>query len=137
MTLEQKIEAGLARLTHPNLKKRLQGLAFLGRLGPKAEIAVPTIVAFLKSENVQERKLATLVLGEIGQPIDLVVSTLITTLLDSEAMVVRRASVALQESIHSNPVALMLVQARMSTAPSPLKELIEKIFQEFIQGQAA
>ena len=56
---------------------------------------------------------------------------------DSDASVRRRAGIAVQELIHANPVALMMVQARLSTATPELRQQIQAALQHVGASQAA
>jgi HEAT repeat protein len=137
LTLEQKVAAGVARLTHRDVAKRLQGAAYLGRLGRQAQAAAPALVLLLKDDNVHIRKMAALALGEIGGPVDVVVPALLEAIQDNNPSVCRRAGIAVQELIHANPVALMLVQARLSTATPELRQQIQVALHQVGTSQAA
>jgi HEAT repeat protein len=81
--------------------------------------------------------MAALALGEIGGRVDVIVPPLLEAIQDSDASVRRRAGIAVQELIHANPIALMLVQARLSTATPELRQQIQAALQHVGARQAA
>jgi HEAT repeat protein len=83
----------IARGTDPTAQA--QGALGLGRLGPSAAPAAPTLIDALKSPAVLVRQNAALALGEIGPEARTAVPALIAGLTDPEWQVRRAAAVAL------------------------------------------
>ena len=84
-------------LKSPYDLKRIHAGLLLGRMGPGAREAVPTLLELLYEENVQNRKLAVWTLGYIGQGAVEAIPALRVALRDSDLGVRQMAREALEK----------------------------------------
>jgi len=64
---DRRLQKLIRRLRSPDDVKRIHAGLLLGRMGPGAIEAVPTLLELLQDASVQNRKLAAWTLGAIGQ----------------------------------------------------------------------
>ncbi len=64
---DARLQKLIRRLKSANDAKRIHAGLLLGRMGPEAKGAVPTLLELLRDESIQNRKLAAWTLGYIGQ----------------------------------------------------------------------
>jgi HEAT repeat protein len=75
--------------------KRLHAGWLLGRMGPAAKEAVPTLLELLKDGSAQNRKLAAWTLGYIGQGAVEAIPALLVAIRDADEGVRKMACAAL------------------------------------------
>jgi HEAT repeat protein len=63
---ESRVQKLIARLKHEDPVVRIQAGILLGKMGPAARKAIPSLIDLLNSGSVQDRKLAVVTLGYIG-----------------------------------------------------------------------
>lgn len=81
----------------PHDLKRIHAGLLLGRMGPEAREAVPTLLELLQDESVQKRKLAAWTLGYIGQGAVEAIPALLVDVRDSNEGVKQMAREALEK----------------------------------------
>ena len=62
-----RLQKLIRRLKSTNELKRIHAGLLLGRMGPEAREAVPTLLELLQDESIQNRRLAAWTLGNMGQ----------------------------------------------------------------------
>jgi HEAT repeat protein len=84
-------------LTSPHDVKRIHAGLLLGRMGPEASEAVPTLLELLQDASIQNRRLAAWTLGNIGQGAVEAIPALLVALRDSNDGVRKMACEALEK----------------------------------------
>jgi HEAT repeat protein len=84
-------------LKSPHDVKRIHSGLHLGRMGPEAREAVPTLLQLLREESAENRKLAAWTLGYIGQGAVEAIPALRVALRDSNEGVRQMAREALEK----------------------------------------
>jgi HEAT repeat protein len=87
----------IRRLKSASDVKRLHAGLLLGRMGPEAREAVPTLLELLQDESIQNRRLAAWTLGYIGQGAVEAIPALLVALRDSNEGVRTMAREALDK----------------------------------------
>ena len=132
----EKIGTWLRQLNHTDPARRLSAAACLGRMGARAEIAVPGLIKCLQDDHAHIRKMAALSLGDIGGPVGLVVSALLTALADSDAGVRRFAGLGRLGPKFSMPI-LRLQPHLLPGLASPMPLVREQVAAILGQEKAA
>ena len=91
-----RLQKLIRRLKSPHDVKRIHAGLLLGRMGPEAREAVPTLLELLQGESVHNRKLAAWTLGYIGQAAVEAIPALLVALRDSNEGVRKMARDALE-----------------------------------------
>ena len=94
---DARLQKLIRRLKSPHDVKRIQAGLLLGRMGPEAREAVPTLLQLLMEESAQDRKLAAWTLGYIGQGAVEAIPALRVALRDSNEGVRQMAREALEK----------------------------------------
>jgi HEAT repeat protein len=94
---DARLQKLIRRLKSPHDLKRIHAGLLLGRMGPEASEAVPTLLELLHDESVQNRKLAAWTLGNIGQGVVEAVPALLVAVRDSNEGVRMMAREALEK----------------------------------------
>ena len=94
---DTRLQKLIRRLKSPHDVRRIHAGLLLGRMGPEAREAVPTLLELLYEENVQNRKLAAWTLGYIGQGAVEAIPALRVALRDSDLGVRQMARGALEK----------------------------------------
>ena len=92
-----RLQELIQRLNSPHDVKRIYAGLLLGRMGPEAREAVPTLLQLLHEESAQDRKLAAWTLGYIGQGAVEAIPALRVALRDSNEGVRQMAREALEK----------------------------------------
>ncbi len=92
-----RLQKLIRRLQSPHDLKRIHAGFLLGRMGPAATEAVPTLLELLQGESVQNRKLAAWTLGYIGQGAVEAIPALLVAVRDSDEGVRKMACEALEK----------------------------------------
>jgi HEAT repeat protein len=98
---DARLQKLIRRLKSPHDLKQIQAGLLLGRMGPEAREAVPTLLELLQDESVQNRKLAAWTLGSIGQVAVEAIPALLVAVRDTDEGVRKFAREAL-ENIRSS-----------------------------------
>jgi HEAT repeat protein len=94
---DPRLQKLIRRLKSPHDVKRIHAGLLLGRMGPEAREAVPTLLELLQGASVQNRKLAAWTLGYIGQGAVEEIPALRVALRDSNEGVRKMAREALEK----------------------------------------
>ena len=97
MTTELRLQKLIRRLKSPDDVKRIHAGLLLGRMGPGAIEAVPTLLELLQDASVQNRKLAAWTLGAIGQGAVEAIPALLVAVQDTNEGVRKMAREALEQ----------------------------------------
>jgi HEAT repeat protein len=92
-----RLQELIRRLTSPHDLKRINAGLLLGRMGPEAREAVPTLLELLQDESIQNRRLAAWTLGNIGQGAVEAIPALLVALRDTSEGVRKMAREALDK----------------------------------------
>lgn len=93
----QRVQRQLLNLASAEVEDRQHAAETLGRMGPMAVEAVPTLIAALGDERLEVRKAAIDALGKIGPAAAEAVPALVAAFLDSDAYIRHAAATALGE----------------------------------------
>jgi HEAT repeat protein len=85
------------RLKSPHDVRRIDAGLLLGRMGPQAREAVPTLLQLLQDESIQNRSLAAWTLGNMGQGAVEAIPALLVAVRDSNKVVRQMAREALEK----------------------------------------
>ncbi len=121
--LSAKVAAELAswlpRLKAGNLEERRQAALRLHSAGPRAEFAVPDLIAALRDEDWQVRMLAAATLGYIGEPAGTqAVAALRGRLLDPDQRVGFNAALALTKVAPDDQSGIPLLMDTLTNRPA-------------------
>src|SRR5271165_2910207 len=106
--LEHSLPKLIAGLKSPDWAERFQSAYLLGQLGPRAALAVSSLVDALLDGDMHVRKMAVVALGDIGTEAAPAVAALGRILRnDPEETVRRRAAVALGEIGAQEAIAVL------------------------------
>ena len=94
---DARLQKLIRRLKSPDDVKRIHAGLLLGRMGPEAREAVPTLLELLQDKNVQNRKLAAWTLGYIGQGAVEAIPSLLVAVQDTNQGVRKSAREALEK----------------------------------------
>jgi HEAT repeat protein len=94
---DTRLQELIRRLKSPHDVRRIHAGLLLGRMGPEAREAVPTLLQLLHEESAQDRKLAAWTLGYIGQGAVEAIPALRVALRDSNEGVQQMAREALEK----------------------------------------
>ena len=94
---DARLQKLIRRLKSPHDLKQIHAGLLLGRMGPEAREAVPTLLELLQDASVQNRKLAAWTLGYIGQAAVEAIPALLVALRDSNEGVRKMACEALEK----------------------------------------
>ena len=94
---DTRLQELIQGLKSPQDVKRIHAGLLLGRMGPEARAAVPTLLQQLHEESAQNRKLAAWTLGHIGQGAGEAVPALLVALRDSNEGVRQMSREALEK----------------------------------------
>jgi HEAT repeat protein len=94
---DARLQKLIRRLKSPHDLKQIHAGLLLGRMGPEARAAVPTLLELLNDESAQNRKLAAWTLGYIGQGAVEAIPALRVALRDSNEGVRLMAREALEK----------------------------------------
>jgi HEAT repeat protein len=94
---DTRLQELIRRLKSADDAKRIHAGLLLGRMGPEAREAVPTLLELLHEESVQKRKLAAWTLGYIGQGAVEAIPALLAALRDSNEGVRKMVCEALEK----------------------------------------
>ena len=92
-----RLQKLIRRLKSPHDLKRIHAGLLLGRMGPEAREAVPTLLELLQDESIQNRRLAAWTLGSIGQGAVEAIPALLVALRDTSEGVRKMACEALEK----------------------------------------
>jgi len=92
-----RLQKLIRRLKSPHDVKRIHAGLLLGRMGPEAREAVPTLLELLQDESIQNRRLAAWTLGNIGQGAVEAIPALLVALRDTSEGVRKMAREALDK----------------------------------------
>ena len=92
-----RLQKLIRRLKSPHDVKRIHAGLLLGRMGPEARAAVPTLLELLYDESAQNRKLAAWTLGYIGQGAVEAIPALLVAVQDTNEGVRKMAREALEQ----------------------------------------
>ena len=81
---DTRLQELIRRLKSPHDVKRLHAGLLLGRMGPEAREAVPTLLELLQDASIQNRRLAAWTLGNIGQGAVEAIPALLVTIRDAD-----------------------------------------------------
>ena len=102
---DARLQKLIRRLKSPHDLKQIHAGLLLGRMGPEAREAVPTLLELLHEESVQNRKLAAWTLGYIGQGAVAAIPALLVAVQDTDEGVRKMAREALEKINPSNTPA--------------------------------
>jgi HEAT repeat protein len=94
---DARLQKLIRRLKSPYDLKQIHTGLLLGRMGPEARAAVPTLIELLQAENIQNRKLAAWTLGYIGQGAVEAIPALLVAVRDGNEGVKQMAREALEK----------------------------------------
>jgi HEAT repeat protein len=94
---DPRLQKLIRRLRSPDDVKRIHAGLLLGRMGPGATAAVPTLLELLQDASVQNRKLAAWTLGSIGQGAEEAIPALLVAVQDTNEGVRKMAREALEQ----------------------------------------
>jgi HEAT repeat protein len=94
---DARLQKLIRRLRSPDDVKRIHAGLLLGRMGPGARAAVPTLLELLHEESVPNRKLAAWTLGYISHGAVEAIPALLVALRDSDEGVRTMACEALEK----------------------------------------
>ena len=94
---DARLQKLIRRLQSADDLKRIHAGLLLGRMGPEARAAVPTLLELLHEESVPNRKLAAWTLGYIGHGAAEAIPALLVALRDSDEGVRTMAREALEK----------------------------------------
>ena len=94
---DPRLQKLICRLRSPDDVKRIHAGFLLGRMGPGATEAVPTLLELLQDASVQNRKLAAWTLGSIGQGAVEAIPALLVAVQDTNEGVRKMAREALEQ----------------------------------------
>ena len=94
---DTRLQELIRRLKSRHDVRRIHAGLLLGRMGPEAREAVPTLLQLLHEESAQNRKLAAWTLGYIGQGAVEAIPALLVALRDSNDGVRKMACEALEK----------------------------------------
>ena len=94
---DARLQKLIRRLKSPHDLKQIHAGLLLGRMGPEAREAVPTLLELLQNESIQNRRLAAWTLGNIGQGAVEAIPALLVTVRDSNEGVKQMAREALEK----------------------------------------
>ena len=94
---DRRLQKLIRRLRSPDDVKRIHAGLLLGRMGPGAIEAVPTLLELLQDASVQNRKLAAWTLGAIGQGAVEAIPALLVAVKDANEGVRKMAREALEQ----------------------------------------
>ena len=92
-----RLQKLIRRLKSPHDVKRIHAGLLLGRMGPEAREAVPTLLELLHEQSAPNRKLAAWTLGYIGQGAVEAIPALLVTIRDADEGVRKMACEALDK----------------------------------------
>jgi HEAT repeat protein len=95
--MDARLHKLIRRLKSPDDVKRIHAGLLLGRVGPEAREAVPTLLELLQDASVQNRKLAAWTLGSIGQGAVEAIPALLVAVQDTNQGVRQMAREALEK----------------------------------------
>ena len=94
---DTRLQELIQGLKSPQDVKRIHAGLLLGRMGPEAREAVPTLLELLQGASVQNRKLAAWTLGSIGRGAVEAVPALLVAVQDTNEGVRKMAREALDK----------------------------------------
>ena len=94
---DRRLQKLIRRRRSPDDVKRIHAGLLLGRMGPGAIEAVPTLLELLQDASVQNRKLAAWTLGAIGQGAVEAIPALLVAVQDTNEGVRKMAREALDK----------------------------------------
>ena len=94
---DARLQELIQRLKSPHDVRRINAGLLLGRMGPEAREAVPTLLKLLQNESIQNRRLAAWTLGNMGQGAVEAIPALLVTVRDSNEGVKQMAREALEK----------------------------------------
>ena len=94
---DARLQKLIRGLKSPHDLKRIHAGLLLGRMGPEAREAVPTLLQLLQDASAQNRKLAAWTLGYIGQGAVATIPALLVAVQDTDEGVRKMAREALEK----------------------------------------
>ena len=94
---DTRLQELIRRLKSPHDVRRIDAGLLLGRMGPQAREAVPTLLQLLQDESIQNRSLAAWTLGNMGQGAVEAIPALLVAVRDSNKVVRQMAREALEK----------------------------------------
>ena len=94
---DPRLQKLIRRLRSPDDVKRIHAGLLLGRMGPEAREAVPSLLELLQDASVRNRKLAAWTLGSIGRGAVEAVPALLVAVQDTNEEVRKMAREALEQ----------------------------------------
>jgi HEAT repeat protein len=95
--MDARLQKLIRRLKSPDDVKRIHAGLLLGRMGPEAREAAPTLLELLQDASAQNRKLAAWTLGYIGQGAVEAIPALLVAVQDTNQGVRQMAREALEK----------------------------------------